>query len=135
MALTHEYIRHRSGYSFGAGAAWIRIYRTRSNDAPVVVCEEVPGVESESADEMASELAAEVVDEHFSDGLPDLPVPMLWIEYRPPRRHGPGKYSLLTFPSYTPRLAAAGFTRRLTLGPPKRTRLTPREAASLTEAP
>lgn len=130
MPLTHEYIRHRSGYSFASGAAWIRIYLTRPGDAPIVVCEEVPGIGA-SVDEMSSQLAAEVVKEHFPDGLPNLPVPLLWIEYRPPRRRGPGKYFLFAFPSYKPRPIAAGFARRVTLGPPKREPLTPHEVASL----
>ncbi|MGH3088047.1 MAG: hypothetical protein ACRDSJ_12100 [Rubrobacteraceae bacterium] len=131
MPLTHEYIRHRAGYSFGSGAAWIRIYRARPSDAPVVVCEEVSGIGGASVDEMSSQLAAEVVKEHFPNGLPNLPVPLLWIEHRPPRRRGSGKYFLLTFQSYEPRPVAAGFTRRISLGPPKREPLTPGEAASL----
>ncbi|MBA2693907.1 MAG: hypothetical protein H0U65_15680 [Rubrobacter sp.] len=135
MALTHEFIKHRSGYAFGAGAAWVRIYRADENDAPVVVCEEVPGIGGASVDEMSSQLAAEVIKEHFPDGLPNLPVPMMWIEYRPPRRRGRrGKYFLLTFPSYAPRLAAAGFTRRVSLGMPKREPLTPSEVATLVGA-
>ncbi len=135
MSLTHEYMRHRAGYAFGSGAAWIRIYRANSNDAPIVVCEEVPGVGGASVDEMSSQLAAEVVKEHFSEGLPDLPVPLLWVEHRLPRRRGPGKYFLITFESYEPRPAAAGFNRRITLGRPKREPLTPRETASLIGAP
>ncbi|MDQ3508662.1 MAG: hypothetical protein M3494_11715 [Actinomycetota bacterium] len=131
MTLTHEYMRHRAGYAFGAGAAWIRIYRANSNDAAVVVCEEVPGLGGAGVDEMSSQLAAEVIKEHFPDGLPDLPVPLMWIEYRPPRRRGRGKYFLLTFESYEPRPAAAGFTRRVTLGKPKREPLTPNEVAAL----
>lgn len=133
MSLTHEYMRHRAGYAFGSGAAWIRIYRADSNDAPIVVCEEVPGIGGAGVDEMSSQLVAEVMKEHFPDGLPSLPVPLMWIEHRPPRRRGRGKYFLLTFPSYEPRLAAAGFTRRVSLGPPKREPLTPREVSSLIE--
>ncbi len=135
MALTHEYIRHRAGYSFGAGAAWIRIYRTHPGDAPIVVCEEVSGIGGAGVDEMSSQLAAEVVKEHFSGGLPNLPVPLLWIEYRPPRRRGPGKYFLLTFRSYEPRPVAAGFARRISLGPPSREPLAPGEVASLVGVP
>lgn len=135
MALTHEYIRHRAGYAFGSGAAWIRIYRTHLSDAPIIVCEEVPGIGGASVDEMSSQLAAEVVKEHFPNELSELPVPLLWIEYRPPRRRGPGKYFLLTFESYEPRPVAAGFNRRITLGKPNREPLTPREVASLIGAP
>jgi hypothetical protein len=132
MNLTHEYIRHRRGYVFGAGCCWIRIYEGRPGDAPVVVCEELPEVGGALVSDMAAQLAAEVILEHFVDGLPDLPCPLLWIEHRPPRRRGPGRYALLTFPSYRPRPAGAGFVRRVTLGPPSREQLTPEEAAILT---
>jgi hypothetical protein len=132
MNLTHEYIRHRRGYVFGAGCCWIRIYEGRPGDAPVVVCEELPEVGGALVSDMAAQLAAEVILEHFVDGLPDLPRPLLWIEHRPPRRRGPGRYALLTFPSYRPRPAGAGFVRRVTLGPPSREQLTPEEAAILT---
>jgi hypothetical protein len=65
--------------------------------------------------------------------LPDLPRPLLWIEHRPPRRRrGPGRYTLLTFPSYSPRQVGAGFVRRVTLGPSRREDLTPDEVAILT---
>ncbi len=130
MNLTHEYIRHRSGYSFEAGCCWIRVYEGEAGDAPVVVCEELPDVGGVA--EMAGQLAAEVILEHFADGLPDLPRPLLWIEHRPARRRGPGRYALLTFPSYHPRSVGAGFVRRMTLGAPRREALDPDEVAILT---
>ena len=130
MNLTHEYIRHRSGYSFEAGCCWIRIYEGESGDAPVVVCEELPDVGHVA--EMAGQLAAEVILEHFAGALPDLPRPLLWIEHRPARRRGPGHYALLTFPSYSPRQVGAGFVRRVTLGAPRREDLTSDEVAILT---
>ena len=130
MNLTHEYIRHRSGYSFEAGCCWIRVYEGEAGDAPVVVCEELPDVGG--AAEMAGQLAAEVILEHFADGLPDLPRPLLWIEHRPARRRGPGRYAILTFPSYHPRSVGAGFVRRMTLGAPRREALDPGEVAVLT---
>jgi hypothetical protein len=132
MNLTHEYIRHRMGYAFGAGCCWIRVYEGEAGDAPVVVCEELPEVGGAGVSEMASQLAAEVILEHFSDGLPDLLCPLLWIEHRPARRRGPGRYNLLTFPTYHPRPAGAGFVRRMTLGTPRREDLTPEEVAILT---
>jgi hypothetical protein len=132
MNLTHEYIRHRRGYAFGAGCCWIRIYEGERGDAPVVVCEELPDVGGAGVSEMSAQLAAEVILEHFVDGLPDLPRPLLWIEHRPARRRGPGRYTLFTFPSYHPRTAGAGFVRRVTLGAPTREQLTPEEAAILT---
>ena len=133
MNLTYEYIRHRKGYSFAAGCCWIRIYEGEAGDAPVVVCEELPGLGAAGVAEMAEQLAAEVILEHFADGLPDLPRPLLWIEHRPARRRGPGRYALLTFPSYRPRPAGAGFVRRVTLGGvPRREALSPEEVAILT---
>jgi hypothetical protein len=132
MNLTHEYIRHRRGYAFGAGCCWIRIYEGEAGDAPVVVCEELPEVGGAGVAEMAAQLAAEIIFEHFVDGLPDLPRPLLWIEHRLARRRGPGRYVLLTFPSYHPRPARAGFVRRVTLGTPSREQITPQEVAILT---
>jgi hypothetical protein len=132
MNLTHEYIRHRRGYAFGAGCCWIRVYEGKPGDAPVVVCEELPGVGGAGVSEMAAQLAAEVILEHFADGLPDLPRPLLWIEHHPARRRGPGRYALLTFPSYRPRPAGPGFVRRVTLGTPRYEALTPEEVTILT---
>jgi hypothetical protein len=133
MNLSHEYIRHRRGYSFAAGCCWIRIYEGEEGDAPVVVCEELPGVGGAGVAEMAEQLAAEVILEHFTGDLPELPRPMLWIEHRPARRRGRGRYALLTFTSYQPRPAGAGFVRRMTLGgAPRREPLRPEEVAVLT---
>ena len=132
MNLTHEYMRHRRGYAFGAGCCWIRVYEGEARDAPVIICEELPGVGGAGVSEMAEQLAAEVILEHFAGGLPDLPRPLLWIEHRPARRRGPGRYTLLTFPSYYPKQAVAGFVRRVTLGAPTRELITPEEAAILT---
>src|SRR3712207_8866284 len=64
------------------------------------LCRSVGGA---GVSEMAEQLAAEVILEHFADGLPDLPRPLLWIEHRPARRRGSGRYALLTFPFYHPR--------------------------------
>jgi hypothetical protein len=131
MNLTYEYIRHRKGYSFAAGCCWIRIYEGEAGDAPVVVCEGLPGLGGAGVEEMAEQLAAEVILEHFADGLPDLPRPLLWIEYRPARRRGPGRYALLTFPSDRPWSVGAGFVRRMSLGAPSREALDPEEVAIL----
>ena len=90
MNLTHEYMHHRTGYRLGAGCCWIKIYKGAECDAPVVVCEELPRVGSVATEGVSGFLAAEVIREHFSDGLPDLPRPLLWIEHRPARRRGAG---------------------------------------------
>src|SRR5918997_1730627 len=132
MNLTHEYIRHRRGYSFAAGGCWVRVFGGEGGGAPVVVWEELRGAGGAGVAEMAEQLAAEVIREHFADGLPDLPRPLLWVEHRPARRRGPGRYLLLTFPPYHPRPAGAGFVRRVTLGAPTREQITPEEAAILT---
>ncbi len=130
MNLTHEYMRHRKGYSFGAGCCWIRIYEGVSGDAPVVVCEDLPEAGSTRISEMSSQLAAEVIAEHFRNTLPDLPRPILWIEHHP-RRRGPSRFYLVSFPSYEPHHEGVGFIRRMTLGPPTRMPLTPAEATIL----
>jgi hypothetical protein len=99
----------------------------------VVVCEQLPRVGDVATSEVSGFLAAEVIREHFSDGLPKLPRPLLWIEHRPARRRGPGKYYLHTFPTYHPKTVGAGFVRRVTLGTSHRELLQPSEAAVLTK--
>lgn len=132
MNLTAEYIHHRLGYRFGAQCCWVRVYRGESGDAPVVVCEELRDSRGRIS-EVSERLAAEVIRNHFPGGLPDLPHPMLWIEHWPSRRRGPGRYRLVSFSSYTPRPAGAGFVRREALGAPvHREPLTPEEVAVLT---
>ena len=133
MDLTHEYIHHRVGYRFGTRYCWVRIYKGNVGDAPVVVCTEPTEIGDKNLVEMSEYLAAEVVQKHFADGLPDLPRPLLWIEHRPGRRRrGPGKFSLLSFSRYRPWPEGVGFVRRLTLGTPSREPLTAREVAVLT---
>lgn len=131
MTLTHDYIHQRKGYRTGSGCCRVRIFRGAEGDAPVVLCTELPaGGDGELAG-IAAALAAEVIREHFPDGLPELPRPMLWIEARKNRRTGRGRYSLLDFPSYEPRTRSAGFVRLLTLGTPSREPLSAGEVAVL----
>ena len=132
MSLTHDYIHQRRGYRIGCGCCRVRIYRGEQDAAPVVLCTELPEGGALELAELAGSLAAEVVREHFPDGLPNLARPLLWIEVRSTRRSGRKRYALLTFPSYAPRIAGAGFVRRVTLGAPTREPLTPAEVASFT---
>lgn len=128
----YDYIHQGGCYRYGVGWCRIRIYPGEdAGDAPVVLCSELP---EGGSNEMVECLAAEVIRDRFGSELPDLPRPVLWIEHRPPRRRGrgPGRYALLTFPTYRPRLSGAGFVRRITLGTPRREPLTPQEVAILT---
>jgi hypothetical protein len=115
-----DYIHQSSGYRTGCGCCRIRVYEAARGDAPVVLCSELPPTSGEELSRLAGMLAAEVIRACFPDGLPDLPRPLLWIEHRPPRRRGPGRYALLTFPCYVPTPEGAGFVRRFTLGLPSR---------------
>ena len=131
MEPLYDYIHQGGCYRYGVGWARIRIYPGETDDdAPVILCSELP---EDRGEEMVERLAAEVIRDRFTDSLPDLPRPLLWIEHRPSRRgRGPGRYALLTFPTYRPRLEGVGFVRRVTLGAPRREPLTPREVAVLT---
>ncbi len=131
MEPLYDYIHQGGCYRYGVGWARIRIYPGETTgDAPVILCSELP---EDRGVEMVERLAAEVIRDRFTDSLPDLPRPLLWIEHRPSRRgRGPGRYALLTFPTYRPRLEGVGFVRRVTLGAPRREPLTPREVAVLT---
>ena len=132
MRITHEYIHHRTGYRLGKQCCWLCICEGEPGDAPVVLASEPVEVGDAEIASMSEYLAAEVVQTHFPDGLPNLHRPLLWIEHRHScRRFGPGRYFLLDFPSYTPRPAGAGFVRPVTLGAPRRERLDPREVALL----
>jgi len=130
MKPLYDYIHQGECYRYGVGWCRIRIYSGEAaGDAPVVLCSDLP--EYRSA-EMVERLAAEVIRDRFASGLPDLPRPLLWIEHVPPRRgRGPGRYTLLTFPTYRPQLVGAGFVRRVTLGAPRREPLKPYEVAIL----
>ena len=134
MNLAREYMHQRSGYRFGTGCFWVRIYKGEPGDAPVVICS--PSKEIGYADDAAEAsryLAAEVICEFFAGGLPDLPRPLLWIVHRPSRsRRGPGRYYLLCFATYHPKPEGLGFVKRVTLGAPKREPLTPEEVGVLT---
>ena len=131
MKPLYDYIHQGECYRYGVGWCRIRIYPGEAaGDAPVVLCSELP---EDRGVGMVERLAAEVIRDRFASGIPDMPRPVLWIEHRPSRRgRGPGRYALLTFPTYRPRLEGAGFVRRVTLGPPHREPLTPREVAILT---
>ena len=131
MEPLYDYIHQGGCYRYGVGWCRIQIYLGESaGDAPVVLCSELP---QDRSDEMVERLAAEVIRDRFSSGIPDLPRPVLWIEHRTSRRgRGSGRYTLLTFPTYRPRLVGAGFVRRVTLGSPWREPLSPREVAILT---
>ena len=101
MEPLYDYIHQGGCYRYGVGWCRIQIYPGESaGDAPVVLCSELPEDRSE---EMVERLAAEVIQDRFPSGLPDLPHPVLWIEYRSSRRgRGPGRYTLLTFPPTAP---------------------------------
>lgn len=130
MTLLGEYMKHRSGYAFGSGVCWVKVYRgDRAGDAPVVLCEKLAGVAD--GGELSSQIAAEVIRESFPEGLPDLPRPLLWIERRPSRRRNGSRYFLVDFGFYRPRPVAAGFTRRFTLGEASRQSVSIEEVESL----
>lgn|GEM_PF-964089 len=130
-----EYIHQSRGYRLGTGCCLVRIYRGDPGDAPVVLFEDLPLDQRFEAAENTGCLAAEIMEELMPDDLPRLPRPVLWIEHRPARRRGPGRYFLLTFSTRRPRPAGPGFVRRLTLGEPSREPLTPEEVAILTGEP
>jgi hypothetical protein len=131
MKPLYDYIHQGGCYRYGVGWCRIRIYPGKAaGDASVVLCSDLP---EERGAEMIERLAAEVIRDRFPSSLPELPRPVLWIEHHPSRKgRGPGRYTLLTFPTYYPRLIGAGFIRRITLGTPRRESLTPHEVAILT---
>jgi hypothetical protein len=62
-----------------AGRCRVRIYLPdEDQDAPVVICSELPTNEGASVTNIAEQLAAEVIRYHR------LPAPVVWIEHHPP---------------------------------------------------
>jgi hypothetical protein len=63
----------------GGGKYRVRIWLPEDDqDAPVVICSELPANEGSSITYAAEQLAAEVICYHR------LPTPIVWIEHHPP---------------------------------------------------
>lgn len=68
---------------FGPGATCrIRIYRGDEGETPVVVATDLPGSEGTAINNVAEQLAAEVLVEHLRDRLNEAE-PLIWIEHIP----------------------------------------------------
>ncbi len=96
------------------GRCRVRVYLSEEDqDAPVVICSELPTNEGASVTNIAEQLAAEVIRYHR------LPAPVVWIERHPPETtEGTTEtFDLVTFSSYEVRESGPylGETR-LTLG-------------------
>jgi hypothetical protein len=101
VALKHPY--SGSGEESGLIEVLSRACRTRRSrrtsqeqDAPVVICSEVPNNEGTSVTYAAEQLAAEVIGSH------ELPTPLVWIEHWPEDSTGGGTetFELVVFSSY-----------------------------------
>lgn len=110
----------------------VRVYPGGAGDAPVAVCEEPPQARGRAFALASGYIAAEVVRACFSEGLPDLGRPLLWIERYAGFAGLDSEHYLLTFPSYRPRRDGIGFAARITLGTPEREPLSALEVAVLT---
>jgi hypothetical protein len=109
MSLANDYIHPTPR----GGRCRIRIYLPEEEqDAPVVICSELPNNDGSSVTYSAHQIAAEVIRYH------KLPTPV-WIEHYPPRAtDGTSEtFELVVFSSYTVRERAPylGETR-LTIG-------------------
>jgi hypothetical protein len=79
------------------GQCRVRIYLPEEEqDAPVVICSELPNNGGTSITYAAEQLAAEVIRSHR------LPTPLVWIEHWPKERADGGEetFELVVFPSY-----------------------------------
>ena len=79
------------------GQCRVRIYLPEEEqDAPVVICSELPNNGGTSITYAAEQLAAEVIRSHR------LPTPLVWIEHWPKERADGGEetFDLVVFPSY-----------------------------------
>jgi hypothetical protein len=79
------------------GQCRVRIYLPEEEqDAPVVICSELPNNGGTSITYAAEQLAAEVIRSHR------LPTPLVWIEHWPKESTDSGEetFELVVFPSY-----------------------------------
>lgn len=130
--LTHDYVHRLNGFRCGGGVCRIRIYRGEGpEDAPVVICSELPGEGAANVTLLAEYLAGEVIRDHFPAGLPDLPRPLLWIERRLTFEGDPQEYSLVSFPFYRPRPAGLDHDGHVVLGTPRREPISAEDVARL----
>ena len=93
MHLATEYIHPTPR----GGRCRVRVYLSEEEqDAPVVICSELPANEDSSITYAAEQLAAEVIRYHR------LPTPIVWIEHHPPiTTDGDTEtFDLVTFSSY-----------------------------------
>ena len=93
MEPLYDYIHQGGCYRYGVGWCRIQIYPGKSaGDAPVVLCSELP---EDRGDEMVERLAAEVIQDRFPSGLPDLPR-RCWLC---PAHHARGSVARTPYPS------------------------------------
>jgi hypothetical protein len=78
------------------GRCRVRIFLPEEEqDAPVVICSELPNNGGTSVTHAAEQLAAEVIRSH------ELPTPVVWIEHRPKEStDGEETFELVVFSSY-----------------------------------
>ena len=95
------------------GRCRIRVYLPEEEDAPVVVCSELPDNRGMSVTNAAERIAAEVIKRH------GLPAPV-WIEQRTSENaHGPEeRFALVVFSDYELRELPPYLGVRLTIGAP-----------------
>ena len=124
MKKTHDYVHHYRGYWSEGGRCRIRIYQ-EDGSAPVVICSQPPDNPNTSVTNMAEYLAAEVIQEH------GLPAPLIWIEHYPEHEGEIGGYSLTTFSDWELEEVCLGCIRRLRIGAPSWSHLSPEEVEFL----
>jgi hypothetical protein len=87
----------------------------------VVICSQLADNDNTSVTNMAEYLAAEIIEEHV------LPTPLVWIEHYPEHEGEIGEYSLVKFSSWEVREVILSGTRRIRVGTPCWSHMTPKE--------
>ena len=126
MKKTHDYIHRYRGYWSDGGRCRIRIYR-EDGRAPVVICSQLRNNPNTSVTNMAEYLAAELIEEH------KLPIPLVWIEHYPEHEGEIGEHSLVKFSRWEEREVILGGTRRIRVGTPCWSHMTPKEVDRMLE--
>ncbi|TAM61581.1 hypothetical protein EPN52_02335 [bacterium] len=99
---------------FGPGARCrIQIFKGEQGQTPVVIATDLPSSEGTAINNVAEQLAAEVLVTHLRDRTKE-PEPLIWIERMPRGPSSTDQFAQVTFAHYQP----VRFKGRWRIGPP-----------------
>jgi hypothetical protein len=128
MHLADDYIHPYNDAGGRPARCRVRIYLPDDmREAPVVICSKLPKNPGGSITNMAEYLAAEIIEEHV------LLTPLVWIGHNPEHEGEIGEYSLVKYSRWEEREVILGGTRRIRVGTPCWSDMTPKEVDRMLE--